>query len=55
MDQYIEENLMSNNKEEESKQMIGDLLTFDYFLKIYRTAIVWNRVKFQDQKKELTS
>jgi len=43
MDKYIEDQLQ---KGEEAKADVGDLISFEYFLKIYKTAIVWNRVKF---------
>ena len=48
-DKYIDENLEdpNNNKDE-----VGHL-TFDYFIKVYKTALIWNRVKFANRKAEL--
>ena len=31
------------------------MITFEFFLKVYKTALVWNRVKFQKKKEELIS
>ena len=42
MDEYIEENL-------EQKESIRDatgLITLEFFLKIYKGALIWNRVNF---------
>ena len=48
---YIDENL---DDPEKNKDPAG-LLTFEYFLKVYKTALIWNRIKFADKKKELTN
>lgn len=50
MDAYIEKHLINC---EERNADVGDLISFEYFLKVYHTAIVWNRVKFEKQKKDL--
>ena len=51
MDKYIQDNLilkdMSKIKDDKG------LLTFEYFLKGYKTALIWSRVKFADKKKKL--
>lgn len=49
MDKFIEKEF-----EDGDKDKVGDLMSFDYFLKVYKTALVWNRVKFQKRKDELT-
>ena len=41
-EEYIDENL---GDPEENKDPSG-LLTFDYFLRVYKTALIWNRIKF---------
>ena len=46
---YIDENL---GDPEQNKDPSG-LLTFDYFLKVYKTALIWNRIKFEERKTEL--
>jgi len=48
---YLEENL------EEAKTKINDqgLLEFEYFMAVYKTALIWNRIKFQDLKLELVA
>ena len=48
MEAYIDKHLEDPS---DHRDDVG-LLTFDYFLKIYRTAMVWNRVKFEEKKKE---
>jgi len=48
-EEYIDENL---GDPEENKDPSG-LLTFDYFLRVYKTALIWNRIKFQERKTEL--
>ena len=46
---YIDGNL---GDPEQNKDPSG-LLTFDYFLKVYKTALIWNRIKFEERKTEL--
>jgi hypothetical protein len=46
---YIDENL---GDPEQNKDPVG-LLTFDYFLKVYKTALIWNRIKFESIKTKL--
>ena len=41
MDEYIEENL----EQKENRDATG-LLTLEFFLKIYKGALIWNRVNF---------
>jgi hypothetical protein len=41
MDEYIEENL-----EQKDVRDATGLITFEYFLKIYKAALVWNRINF---------
>ena len=48
-DAYIEENLEEPDNHKEPSGM----LTFDYFIKVYKTALIWNRIKFADKKKEM--
>ena len=43
-DAYIEEHLEDPADHRDST----GLLTFEYFLKLYRAAMVWNRVKFAE-------
>ena len=45
MDEYIEENL----EQKDIRDATG-LITFEYFLKIYKAALIWNRVNFQETK-----
>lgn len=47
---YIDENL----EDPEQNMDAAGLLTFDYFLKVYKTALIWNRIKFHERKTELT-
>jgi hypothetical protein len=47
---YVEEHL---GNPEDNKDPSG-LLTFEYFLKVYKTALIWNRIKFAERKEELT-
>ena len=42
MDEYIEEYL---GQEDGVRDATG-LITFEYFLKIYKAALIWNRVNF---------
>jgi hypothetical protein len=41
MDEYIEENL-----EQKDVRDAAGLITFEFFLKIYKGALIWNRVNF---------
>ena len=50
MYEYIDEHLPEEHQE--VTDAVG-MIKFDFFLKLYKTAIVWNRVKFADRKKEL--
>lgn len=45
MDEYIEEHLEQKNVRDAS-----GLITFEYFLKIYKAALVWNRIQFKETK-----
>ena len=47
---------MAVNLEEASNHLdqVG-YLTFDYFLKVYRTALIWNRITFAEKKAELVA
>ena len=47
---YVDEHLPEDINE--IKDSVG-MIKFDYFLRLYKTAIVWNRVKFAERKKEL--
>ena len=50
-DEYLEEHL------DDAKDHIVEgtgMIDFDYFLKVYQTAMIWNRVRFADKKKVLT-
>jgi hypothetical protein len=51
MDAYLEKHLS------DPKPHIDQfgLLSFDYFLKIYKTALIWNKITFADKKKELVA
>ena len=42
MDAYLEENL---DEPSNHKDQVG-LLNFDYFMKVYKTALIWNRITF---------
>ena len=48
-DAYIDKNLEDPANH---KDAVGHL-TFEYFLKVYKTALIWNRVKFANKKAEL--
>ena len=48
-DQYIDENIDNPADNQEGS---GEL-KFDYFLKIYQAALVWNRIKFAEKKAEM--
>jgi hypothetical protein len=37
---------------EPEKDVVG-VITFEYFLRLYKTALIWNRVQFADKKKLL--
>ena len=50
MDEYIKKNLV-----EKPLSKCADMLTFDSFLKVYKTALIWNRVKFQKKHKEIVA
>jgi hypothetical protein len=50
MDKYISEHLL-----DEELTKVADMLSFESFLKVYKCALVWNRVKFLKQKKDLIS
>ena len=39
--------------DEKDKSIDGQLITFKYFLAIYKTALIWNRVKFALKKGDL--
>jgi len=51
MDKYIQDNLIQKDmtKIKDDK----GFLTFEYFLKGYKTALIWSRVKFTEKKKKL--
>lgn len=49
MDQYLEDHL---EEAADNFDQVG-MLTFDYFLKVYKTALIWNRVSFAKKKAEL--
>ena len=51
MTEYVEEHLAS--LDDKDKSIDGELITFTYFLKIYKAALVWNRVKFAKKKGDL--
>jgi len=50
-DKYLKDHLMmedmSTVKDKEG------LLTFDFFLKGYKTALIWSRIKFVERKKNM--
>ena len=48
MDQYIKEKLI-----DQELTKMGDMMTFESFLKVYKCALIWNRVKFSRSKQEL--
>jgi hypothetical protein len=50
MFEYIDEHLPESL--DEMRDAVG-MIKFDYFLKLYKSAIVWNRVKFAEKKKEM--
>ena len=49
MDKYMEDNLEDAS---DNLDQVG-YLTFDYFLKVYKTALIWNRITFAKKKTEL--
>lgn len=51
MDKYLEDNL---EVADGHRDQVG-YLTFDYFLKVYKTALIWNRITFKDKKAELVA
>ena len=51
-DEYVDENLPEVSDE---FREVGGLLKFDYFLMIYKSSMIWNRVKFAPKKAELVN
>jgi len=49
MDKYLQENL---DDASDHFDQVG-YLTFDYFIKVYKTALIWNRITFGEKKAEL--
>ena len=49
MYKYIEEELEDPRQ---GRDALG-VITFEYFLKLYKTALIWNRVQFAEKKKLL--
>ena len=49
MDKYLQDNL---EPAAEYFDGVGQLV-FDYFLKVYKTALIWNRITFAEKKAEL--
>ena len=49
MDKYLQENLEDAS---DHFDQVG-YLTFDYFIKVYKTALIWNRITFGEKKAEL--
>ena len=49
MYKYIEDNLEDPRQ---GRDALG-VITFEYFLKLYKTALIWNRVQFAEKKKLL--
>lgn len=49
MDKYLQDNL---DDASDHFDQVG-YLTFDYFIKVYKTALIWNRITFAEKKKEL--
>ena len=49
MDKYLQDNLEDAS---DHFDQVG-YLTFDYFIKVYKTALIWNRITFAEKKKEL--
>lgn len=49
---YLEEHIADpmQNREE-----VTGMFTFEYFLKLYSAAMIWNRVKFEERKLELVA
>lgn len=48
MYKYIEDNL---DDPRDNKDAVG-VITFEYFLKLYKTALIWNRVQFAERRKQ---
>jgi len=51
MDKYIEDHLMQDDMSQ-CKDQFG-YLTYEYYLKVFKAALIWNRITFADKKKEL--
>lgn len=51
-DAYVDENLPEVSDE---FREVGGLLKFDYFLMVYKSSMIWNRVKFAAKKAELVN
>ena len=49
MDKYLQDNLEDAS---DHFDQVG-YLTFEYFLKVYKTALIWNRITFAQKKAEL--
>jgi len=49
MDKYLQDYLEDAG---DHFDQVG-MLTFDYFIKVYKTALIWNRISFAEKKKEL--
>lgn len=51
-DEYIDQTLPEVSDE---FRELGGLLKFDYFLMVYKSSMIWNRVKFAPKKTELVT
>jgi hypothetical protein len=47
MDKYMEDSL---DPASDNLDQVGQL-TFDYFLKVYKTALIWNRITFARRRR----
>lgn len=51
---YLSENI-GDPKKNKKDNKDSELLTFEYFISIYKTSLIWNRIYFQQKKIELVS
>jgi len=51
-DEYVDQTLPEVSDE---FREVGGLLKFDYFLMVYKSSMIWNRVKFAPKKAELVN
>lgn len=51
MEEYIKDHI---GDKDEATDAVG-MISFEFFLSVYKTALVWNRVRFSDTKKRMVA